>query len=235
VNKPARVISIIFIILLAFILRDQKHGYWVDEYFPFNYVNYYMEHGIVEGIEQYNGKEALATIISVSLGLDTPEKIRGLYKVCGLLLVALVPLIFREWQKYLPLMLIFACSPLLIYWSCFARPYIVAAMFVLLAWKYPPFIILAVLTNPLAIVGINLFKVKQWWLFYLILFIGAIGFFLIQPLPHSGLFNSDFLMNARRIYVIPFVVACLYIYTIPNIWLQRVQLYAVGLVKHTRS
>ena len=168
------------------------------------------------------------------LNITDPYEIRIIFKISGVLLVACVPLVIKDKKIALAVMFFFAFTPLLVYWSQFARPYIVAALFVLLSWKYPPFIILAVFTNPMAIIGANLYK-RKWWLCYVIVFITAYLFFNAQPLPHDRLFTIDFFTQARRIYVIPYVTIMLYISNIPDSWIQRIEFFTKRLVTHSET
>ena len=227
-------IAYIIILVLAVLLRLPDKGIWIDEVHYYQYLEAYNE-DLVGGIIQTGGTEFLPVMISYILGFDSIEQGMWLSFYFGVLMIIIIPMIFKDEKIWIPLMIIMTISPILWYWSQFARPYVIGAFFVVLAWRYPPFILLGVLCNPIAICGVNLTK-KKWWLFYLVVIIGAVLFYKYQPLvgwSYRQHFSTDFLLTARRLYVIPYTVLLLYISSIPNDWLERLQLYAKRLVGNT--
>lgn len=111
--------------------------------------------------------------------------------------------------------LIYATCPLFVFWSKTARPYAIAAFFIALGWRYWPFYILAVLTTPISLLGLNwikIFEKRQRTLFiclYLLLVAVSVASFLIRP--DSGKdWHPEFILNAKRLWIIPLTAALLY-------------------------
>lgn len=110
--------------------------------------------------------------------------------------------------KAWPFMLLLTFHPYFIHWGTLGRPYAMASFFMVLGIRMPSFYVAGILTNPLAIAGLNIFKLKVYpkYIFYYLILIGlAWGWYNIMPLREFGHLNWDFLSNATRIWYIPLV------------------------------
>src|SRR5271169_278831 len=84
--------------------------------------------------------------------------LRFLPALCGTLTV---PAIYFVVDKYkLESALFVAVFPLFVFWSRMARPYAVAGLFLVLSWRYWWMMIPAIMTTPIALVGVNIFKLN---------------------------------------------------------------------------
>jgi len=232
-KKPLIILYCLLVIAAGFYLRIPKHADWIDEIKFFEIVRIYDKVGMIDGIKQTHGREAIPAVICHAIGLDEPHEIRWLFACSGVGMILIPLVLFKGFKVYAPLMLFVAVHPLFFYWSAFARPYIPAAFFVMLAWKWPLFMIPAVFTSPTAIVGVNLFK-RKWVPFYIVLFLVTVIYYKSMPLSESGHFTKQFLLNARRIYVVPLVTLVLYICSIDFNRLAGLQFSAKRLVKDFR-
>lgn len=98
-----------------------------------------------------------------------------------------------------------AIFPVFAFWSATARPYCIAGFFVLLGWRWWPFYILALLSTPFSILGVNLFRLKRrkYWIIYTALGVAAIVLFQVRPDSGRGFFDAGFLFHAKRLWYIP--------------------------------
>ena len=221
-----------FILLLVSIyFRIPNHPDWIDEIKFFEIVRQYNQDGVLSAAQNTNYREIVPAIMCYAFGLDNPTKIRWLFVFFGVALVMSVPLVIRDRRSHFAIMVFLSIAPLFSYWSVFARPYIIAAYFVLLSWRWPILMLPAILTNPIAITGINLTKSK-WWTYYTILFAASYIYYQSMPLSDCGhLTNINFLLNARRIYVVPVLAIVLYVFTFNFSWFKRIQFSTKRLVK----
>ena len=106
-----------------------------------------------------------------------------------------------------------AVFPLFVFWSRMARPYAFAVFFIALGWRYPWAYFIAVLTTPIALMGIDLGRAKKLWKVYLSVAVIATASYFLRADVREGkeFLDLNFLADMRRIYVIPAFVCCLYL------------------------
>jgi len=146
--------------------------------------------------------------------------LRFIFALSGSLLIIVPQFCFKNKKVILIVSAIIAFFPLFVFWSRVARPYMLAGLFVGLAYtkwnKYFVFNFLSLLCTPFALLGFNfnqLFKKSDtkkylnelnFILFGLFL---LFGFYLFTIRPDSGrdFLNWNFVFNAKRLWVIPIV------------------------------
>ena len=136
------------------------------------------------------------------LGLHSEFGLRFLPALCGTLTI---PALYLVADKYkLESALFVAVFPLFVFWSRMARPYAVAGLFLVLSWRYWWMMIPALMTTPIALVGVRL---NKWTM-------GLIGlgvlFFFIRPDAFRGWSISQFEIFSRWWYL-PALTIILYI------------------------
>ena len=190
--KP-KIILLSIITLIAGYLRFTGLGdnpLWVDEVgFGFLVQN----GGNQEFIPQWFGQ---------LFGLRSEFGLRFFSALCGTLTV---PAIYFVADKYkLESALFVAVFPLFVFWGRLARPYAVAGLFLVLSWRYWWMMIPALMTTPIALVGV---KANKWAL-------GLIGvgvlFFFIRPDAFRG-WQISLMIVSSRFWYLPAVTLILYI------------------------
>lgn len=111
-----------------------------------------------------------------------------------------------------------AVFPLFVFWSRLARPYALAGLFVVLAWRYWWFMFPAILTTPAALLGWHISK--RYWQFAAL---AALAFFLYY-IRHdvqggSDFINIHFLSTNPRTWYVPLLICILYFsdYLLPQL------------------
>lgn len=204
--KLSYFVSTIFIILLVSVLRLYNLGgkpLWIDEVLFYTWVtdNIYQQEFIPLFISKF-----LSNIVDIhsEFWLRLPFALTGILCVGSVFLV-------KGINKYsLLLATLFAIFPPFVFWSQMARPYIFGSLFIILGYRWWGFYILGLLTTPLSIVGLNLFKIKKNYLIYIGLIVFAWMLLQIRPDMDRG-FNLEFLYYAKRIWVLPFTIIFLYL------------------------
>lgn len=124
-------------------------------------------------------QEFIPIWIAQIFGAHTEFGLRALSATCGTLTVPAVYWVTRRWESAL----LVSVFPLFVFWSRMARPYAVAGLFVVLAWKHWAWYIPALLTTPVSLIGVRVtkrFLVEKWY-WVALLAIGALVFFFIRP------------------------------------------------------
>ena len=144
-----------FITLIAGYLRFRGLGVnplWVDEV-GFGFL-----------IQNGGNQEFIPKWFGQVFGLHSEFGLRFLPALCGTLTV---PALYFVADKYkLESALFVAVFPLFVFWSRMARPYGVAGLFLVLSWRWWWMMIPAIMTTPIALVGV---KLNKWT-------VGIIGF-----------------------------------------------------------
>ncbi|HUN64736.1 MAG TPA: hypothetical protein VMW43_01440 [Bacteroidota bacterium] len=108
-----------------------------------------------------------------------------------------------------------AVFPVFVFWSRVARPYAFAGLFIVLGWRWWWFYIVAVLTTPAALIGVNLLRLREprYRLYYAGLLALAIGVYLFRPdVKQAGdFFDPYFLITQKRFWYVPILALLLYI------------------------
>jgi len=135
-------------------------------------------------------------------GLHTEFGLRFLPALCGTLTV---PAIYFAVDKHkLGSALFVAVFPLFVFWSRLARPYAVAGLFLVLSWRYWWMMIPALMTTPIAVVGVRL---NKWTLGLIAL---GIVFFFIRPDAFRG-WSISLLQISSRWWYLPALTLVLYL------------------------
>jgi hypothetical protein len=106
-----------------------------------------------------------------------------------------------------------ALCPLFVFWSRMARPYAMAGCFLVLGWRWWPCSVVAILTSPMAVLGINpdLWRRPSQRFAFVFLVVLGLVFFYVRPDRDRGFFQWRFLTHASRIWLIPSLVALLHL------------------------
>jgi len=187
---------IIIITIIAFGLRySQIDRYlWVDEAISaFNVQKW--------DIPQ---KEIIPYYIAKATGSVTRQGLRLPFVLISSLSVLAIYFVVEDKRNALIIAVYVAILPLYSYWGSMARPYCIGAFFAILGYRWPVFYIPAVLTTPLAITAINIWKIKTRWFYYLIIIVAALLYFKSMPLGGADHLNSlEHLIHAKRFWYIP--------------------------------
>lgn len=197
--------SVMFVVILATILRFWQLEYkplWIDEVLFYQFVT--------EGSNQEFVPVLITRLISSFVDIHSEFWLRFPFALAGVLSVVSIFLIKGVNRNTIIFACLFACFPLLVFWSRMARPYVFGSLFIILGYRWWPFYFLGVLTTPLSIIGLNLFELKKRWPFYLLIIVFA--YFLLQiRIDIDRGFNLEFLWNAKRIWVLPVTILFLYL------------------------
>jgi hypothetical protein len=182
-----------FITLIAGYLRFRGLGVnplWVDEV-GFGFL-----------IQNGGNQEFIPKWFGQVFGLHSEFGLRFLPALCGTLTV---PALYFVAHKYkLESALFVAVFPLFVFWSRMARPYGVAGLFLVLSWRWWWMMIPAIMTTPIALVGV---KLNKWT-------VGILGlgvlFFFIRPDAFRRWSIFQLLIFARWWYL-PALTLILYI------------------------
>lgn len=131
------------------------------------------------------------------LGLKSDFGLRFLSMLCGTLTI---PGIYYVTKSYrLEIAAFVAVFPLFVFWSGMARPYAVAGLFLVLSWKWVYFMIPALLTTPIALIGLKVFRQKKYIL-VLIFIIAGVLYFMRGDSDRAWTF-AQFLTSSRWWYL----------------------------------
>ena len=176
---------------------------WIDEVLFYTWVT-----------DNINQQEFIPLFISRALShvVDIHNEfwLRLPFVLAGILCVGAIFLVKGTGNYALILAGFFAVFPPFVFWSQMARPYIFGSLFIILGYRWWYFYILGILTTPLSLVGLNLFKLKERYVAYIGLVILAWIMLQFRPDMDRG-FNLEFLYYAKRIWVLPFTVLLLYL------------------------
>jgi hypothetical protein len=103
--------------------------------------------------------------------------------------------------------LLIAVFPIFVFYSRLARPYALAGFCVVLGWRFWPMYLVAMLTTPIALLGIDFAALRRRRaLPQVIALVGlAVVLFLLRPDRGRGadFLNWRFLLDAKRLWYIP--------------------------------
>jgi hypothetical protein len=107
--------------------------------------------------------------------------------------------------------LFFAVFPLFVFWSRMVRPYAFAGLLVVLAWRYPKMMLGAILCTPVAIVGVNLTKIRNNWRIYLFMVAICVLIYFMRDDWNRGHWSVDNMLVSTRWMYIPILTGLLYV------------------------
>jgi len=200
-------------ILIGVFFRFFKLGFsplWIDEVLFYHYAQDFRQ-------------EYLQGIIQQFIWLFAPMKsefwLRFQYAFFGSLTLMLPYILIKDKQEAFIITLYLALFPLLVFWSRMARPYTIAAFFCVLGWRWPVFYVPALFCTPFSILGVNITPFFQsnkreiilYSVFYT--FLIALTYFLFNIRDDSGrhFMSLEFILNAKRLWVIPFTILPFYL------------------------
>jgi hypothetical protein len=135
--------------------------------------------------------------------------IRLPFALAGILTVAAIPLVIRKDSAYSAMVFV-AVFPLLVFWSRVARPYAMAGLFIVLAWRWKWFMIPALLCTPIAILGANPRRTRSPLFWSAMVGIAFVSFLLRPDAGERNFFDLSFILTARRIWYVPVIAAVLW-------------------------
>ena len=182
------------LIISALFLRIQQldRPIWVDE----------AAYGILINDTQ-EFRSFVPLLISKIQAPDNVQQLRHPFILLSVLSVLAVWFVVKDKRNALMVVAVLAFAPIYVYWGTMARPYTIALFFVILGWRYPAFYILAIFTTPYAMAGLNLWRIKERWLYYLFLLFLSFVYYYSLDLSSFSHFNMRFLLNAKRLWIIP--------------------------------
>lgn len=125
----------------------------------------------------------------------------------GTLTIPAVYYVVKKYKLYAALLV--AVFPLFVFWSRMARPYAVAGFFLVLSWRWWWIMFLAVLTTPIALVGI----IKQkWYIITGFVVIALIFYFIREDSGRNWTIEQVF--NSPRWFYLPCLTGVLLVFDI---------------------
>jgi hypothetical protein len=107
-----------------------------------------------------------------------------------------------------------AVFPILVFWSRLARPYAFAGLFMVLGWRWWGFSIIAILSTPMSLISLNLFRLKEIRYRWYYAGLGVVSFlvYFIRPdVNQAGdFFDPVFLFTMKRFWYVPILTILLY-------------------------
>ncbi len=193
---------LIIILLVAGFLRFRHlgdYGLWVDECLYVGYVQ--------DGASQ----EHIPQIFGYIFGVETDLQTRLPFAICSTLTVLALYYVIEDKKTALALCAVFATLPLFVWWGHLARPYAIAGLFLVLSWKNPNWMLPAILTTPIALIGLDLTEIKKNWKTYLIFVIFAIGLYFLRGDYARGHWSVTTVLESSRWWYLPSLVIILYL------------------------
>lgn len=175
----------------AFLGYTVRHGVWSQEQFP---------HLII----------LIWSFLLSPFHLNPDLVLRLPFILCGTLSIPAIYFVLNK-NKWLGTLFI-AFNPLFIFWSGLARPYAIAGLMIILAWKYKWFYIPALLSTPISLIGFNIKHKHQILLFVAILATG-IFLYMIRPDIHYNGWDRNLMSvftTSARWWYLPLVAFTLY-------------------------
>lgn len=176
------------------------NGFWIDEAF-FAFM-----------VKQKPIQEYTTVFLAKLFNLSSEFELRSISAIAGTLTIPLFYFVLKEKKYALYASFLVAVFPLFVFWSQMARPYAFAGLFVVLGWRYSWFYFVAILTTPIAFVGVRFIHQNK----YIIILLAFITVIFAYTLFSSDLYLSgdwtninNFLSSSRWFYV-PTIVFLLY-------------------------
>lgn len=175
---------------------------WIDEVLFYNWVT--------NGTTQAFVPVYLVKLYSLIVDIKDPVLLRLPFLLCGLATIPSSWIMFKD--KYVKIFIAatMACFPLFVFWSSIAKIYVFAWLFIILAWKWQRFYIPLILTTPLGLVGVNLFKLKKNWKIYLLCVGLVVVMFTLRTDTQRNFLKWEFLKHAKRIWTLLVVSGLMY-------------------------
>ncbi len=193
ISAEVRLLLLSLIVLIAAYFRFRALGVnplWVDE----------VGYGFL--IQNGGNQEFIPKWVGQLFGLHSEFGLRFFPALCGTLTV---PAVYFVAHKYkLEAALVVAVFPLFVFWSRMARPYAIAGLFLVLSWRYWWMMIPALLTTPIALVGV---RINKWTIGLAILGVVSV---LIRPDAFRH-WTADLFLIFSRWWYLPALTLILYL------------------------
>ena len=151
-----------------------------------------------------NSQEWLQVWFAQAIGARSEWELRFLSALCGTLTVPAVWLVSRNlWATGFV-----SVFPLFVFWSRMARPYAMAGLFVVLAWRWAWFYVPAMIITPIAVTGLRITRKRLWVVAGMVVL--ALGVFLLRPDVGRG-WTIEVILSNSRFYYIPALAGVLYL------------------------
>jgi len=152
-------------------------------------------------------QEFIPAYVAKLFGFNSEFWLRFQSALFGTLTIPAVFYVVKKYKIYAALLV--AVFPLFVFWSKMARPYAVAGFFLVLSWRWWWLMFLAVLTTPIALVGI----IKQRWYIIAGFMAAALIIYLIRE--DSGRnWTLEQIFNSPRWFYLPFLTLVLLVFDI---------------------
>jgi hypothetical protein len=155
-------------------------------------------------------QEYVPHFVAWLFNLDTDYSLRFISALAGTLSIPAIYFVLKDY-KWVGVFLI-AFNPLFIFWSQLIRPYSIAGLFMILGWKYKEFIIPAILTTPISLIGFRFKRQQKLWML-IIIGITAVLYFIRPDYNRSGFTNPTIVFHSSRWYYLPAISIILYLCT----------------------
>jgi hypothetical protein len=192
---------ILLIILLAGFLRFRNlgdYGLWIDECL---YVGY---------VEDGATQEYVPQLLGYIFGTSTDFQTRLPFAICSTLTALAIYYVLEDKKSALALAFVFATLPLFVWWGHLARPYAIAGLFMVLSWRSPYWMLLAVFTTPISLLGLNPYNLKKEWKLYLILILLTLVLYFIRSDYGRGHWTVQNILVSTRWWYLPILAGLLH-------------------------
>lgn len=190
-------IKLVLITIVGGILRFWNLGenpLWTDEAF-FGFLSFDSE------ITQ----EFIPAYFVKLFNLRSDFGLRFLSALCGTLTIPAIYLVVKKYKLYASFLI--AVFPIFIFWSKMARPYSVSGLMMVLSWRWWYMMIPAILTSPIALIGIINHK---WKVILGFLIIGLIIYLIREDSGRA--WTIEQVLNSPRWFYLPFLTVILFIF-----------------------
>ncbi|MBK7256261.1 MAG: hypothetical protein IPI01_00240 [Ignavibacteriae bacterium] len=156
-------------------------------------------------------QEFLPMVVSHILGVGSEFTARLPFAIAGILTI---PAVYwskpSKWGAYASV--IVAVCPLFVFYSRMCRPYAMAALFIVIAWRCRWWYWAVLLTTPIALAGIDITKMRRDWLMYAGLGVCAVTILLVRPdLGRKDFFTLDMFLGNPRLWYVPLIALLMYV------------------------
>jgi 4-amino-4-deoxy-L-arabinose transferase-like glycosyltransferase len=189
-------LSIIF--LLACFLRFSElgeYGFFIDEC-------------LFIGMTQHiSTQELVPSLIGQLTDTNDEFSTRFPFALAGSLTVLALYWVIKNKDIALVVALFYAVFPLFVFWSRLSRPYSMAGLFLVIAWRYPFAMIPAMFCTPIALIGLNLTHIRKKYIYLIII---AICIYFLREDANRGHFTIQNILYSTRWHYLPSLVGLLY-------------------------
>lgn len=151
-------------------------------------------------------QEFVPVYIAKLFGFKSEFLLRFQSALFGTLTIPAMYLVVKKYKLHAAFLV--AVFPLFVFWSRMARPYAVAGLFLVLSWRWWWIIILALLTTPIAIVGI----IRHKWFIIAGVTALALIFYFIRPDSGRDWWHIEIFINSSRWWYLPILTIFLLVF-----------------------